>query len=165
MNAASTILIGYGNPGRQDDGLGPAFADLAQTQLRNITVQSNYQLTVEDAFDIQHYERVIFVDASLDEPQAFSFKPLATIEHEGLGSHTLSPNGVLSLCYTLYEKQPEAYILAIRGYHFDEYEERLSEQAQVNLNAAFDFLSDWFEQNKVHTEVLTKVLPKEKRHA
>ena len=43
-----TLVIGYGNPGRRDDGLGPSFADiLAAEGIPGVDVDSDYQLTVE----------------------------------------------------------------------------------------------------------------------
>ena len=51
--AADILLIGFGNPGRLDDGLGPALADaIEKLALPGVTVESNYQLTVEDAAEI-----------------------------------------------------------------------------------------------------------------
>ena len=41
------LVIGYGNPGRLDDGLGPAFAERIQAmELPSVTVESNTSLTL-----------------------------------------------------------------------------------------------------------------------
>ena len=49
----TTLLIGYGNPGRGDDGLGPAFARrIAARGLPGVTVEIDYQLTVDHALMI-----------------------------------------------------------------------------------------------------------------
>ncbi|VGO14536.1 hypothetical protein PDESU_03099 [Pontiella desulfatans] len=63
----STLVIGYGNPGRLDDGLGPAFAERIQgLGLSGVTVESNYQLNIEDAELVSRYDTVVFADASVD---------------------------------------------------------------------------------------------------
>jgi hypothetical protein len=60
------LVIGYGNPGRHDDGLGPAFAELVEKlDLDHVTVEAGYQLTVEDAAIISEHDVVVFVDAAM----------------------------------------------------------------------------------------------------
>ena len=148
--APRILMIGYGNPGRQDDGLGPAF--IAQFEAHasdQLHLQTNYQLTVEDAYDAQAYDQVIFVDASIDArlntETPFSFEAIEATNDSGLGSHSLSPNGVIRLCETLYDKSPKAFVLGILGYEFDQFEERLSGQASQNLQKASIFLQNWLQ--------------------
>lgn len=143
-----TIIIGYGNPGRQDDGLGPECVNQLISQLsdkdkRQIHLQTNYQLTVEDAYDIVDFDQVIFIDASLNKQAPFFFTPLLETDNSGLGSHSLTPNAVIRLCETLYDKTPTAFILGIKGYEFDQFDEHLSNQANTNMLAAVKFLMDF----------------------
>lgn len=140
-----TLIIGYGNPGRQDDGLGPAFIDASQNKPETIALQSNYQLTVEDALDIKDYQQVIFVDASLDCVEPFRLEEITTTNNSGFGSHSLTPQALIQLCHTLYQHSPKAYILAIRGYEFDQFEEKLSDKANNNLNQAIEYLTSQFD--------------------
>ena len=140
------LFIGYGNPGRQDDGLGPAFIQALENLngLPDSTeLSSNYQLTVEDAYDISTYDKVIFVDASLNAPPPFSFELVKATNQQSLGSHQLAPESVLQLCITLYDTLPDAYVLAIRGYEFDAFQEALSKTAQSNLDSAVSFAKEW----------------------
>jgi hydrogenase maturation protease len=59
------FVMGYGNPGRQDDGLGPAAAaEIDLLGWPNIKTQDNYQLNIEDAIDVAEHDIVWFVDAS-----------------------------------------------------------------------------------------------------
>jgi len=142
------LIIGYGNPGRQDDGLGPALIEELETlEAGDIQLQSNYQLTVEDAYDIQAFKQVVFVDASLNATPPFSFTEIDNTNESALGSHSLSPHAVLQLCETLYQQQPKAFVLAIRGYEFDQFEEELSAKAKSNLDQALNFLTTWISQN------------------
>jgi len=155
----STLVIGYGNPGRQDDGLGPALIDILEQHEFSATtlqpnalhakalhLQSSYQLTVEDAFDICEFDQVVFVDASLNAEAPYSFQEVDQIDDSLMGSHSLTPEAVMKLCKTLYSKTPKAYILGIRGYEFDHFEEKLSSVALENLQAAQCFLTTWLER-------------------
>ena len=77
VNKEPRILIfGYGNPGRQDDGLGVAIAEriegwARQVSQTNIEVDSNYQLNIEDASNISEHDIVYFVDASKEGKPLF----------------------------------------------------------------------------------------------
>tara|TARA_R110002072_G_scaffold28229_3_gene90831 strand:- start:1448 stop:1903 length:456 start_codon:yes stop_codon:yes gene_type:complete len=141
----SSIIIGYGNPGRQDDGLGPAFIDSFQSKTNHtIKLQSNYQLTVEDALEIGNYEQVIFVDASIDCQAPFLLEEISETNDTGFGSHSLTPQALIQLSNTLYQHFPKSYILAIRGYEFDQFEEKISDTANENLNLAIHYLMSQF---------------------
>lgn len=141
----NTIIIGYGNPGRQDDGLGPVFINQLTQQLsekdrRQLMLQSNYQLTVEDAYDILEFDQVIFVDASVNAQAPYAFIEITETNSGGMGSHSLTPNAVIRLCETLYGKAPKAFVLAIKGYEFEQFDEHLSSKANTNMLAAVEFL-------------------------
>jgi len=71
MNDAATVLvIGYGNPGRRDDGLGPALAErLQELRLPGVDVDADYQLTVEDAAAAAEHDVVVFADAAQAGPE------------------------------------------------------------------------------------------------
>ncbi|MBL7016226.1 MAG: hypothetical protein ISR84_01575, partial [Kiritimatiellales bacterium] len=144
------LLIGYGNPGRLDDGLGPALAEHFQQAepapesfqtlekkdepscndfqpLENFTAESNYQLNVEDAAQISEYDIVVFADASTDAEPPFTFEPV--IPEEGgltFSSHSVSAPQLMGMVKDLFHAEPKAYMLAIRGYDFNEFGEKLS---------------------------------------
>jgi len=68
-------LVGFGNPGRCDDGLGPALAEATERlSLPGVTVESDYQLTVEDAAEAAKHEIVLFADATAIGPAPFWIK-------------------------------------------------------------------------------------------
>ncbi|MBN1918725.1 MAG: hydrogenase maturation protease [Verrucomicrobia bacterium] len=135
------LVIGYGNPGRLDDGLGPAFArELERAGLPGVTVDADYQLAVEDAQAVAEHEVVVFVDASLTAPEPFTFRRIEANAGGQFSSHIVEPEGVLALAQQLFGATTEAYVLGIRGYVFDEFGETISEQAQANLAAALAFL-------------------------
>lgn len=135
--------MGYGNPGRLDDGLGPALAERIQAlDIPGVTADADYQLNVEDAAAVSQCDVVVFADASVDVVEPFTLRPLEA-EHAGLGfsSHSVSAATLLGLAGSLFGASPLAYVLAIRGYEFDDFGERLSARAAANLEAAVDHLA------------------------
>jgi hydrogenase maturation protease len=135
------LVIGYGNPGRMDDGLGPALAEaLATSGLEGITVEADYQLQIEHAFMIAEHDAVIFADADRQGEEPFSFRRLEPEPELSFTSHSLSPGTVLTLAGSHFGARPRAFVLAIRGYEFDGFGEDLTARARVNLEAAAEFL-------------------------
>ena len=144
--AGGTLLIGYGNPGRGDDGLGPAFARrIAARQLPGITIDIDYQLTVDHALMISEAETVVFADAALDAEAAYYFRPMDESVGEALGSHTVTPQAALALARLLFGAAPRGFILGLRGEKFGEMAEGLSTVASNSLDAAQAFFLDWYQ--------------------
>ncbi len=139
------LVIGYGNPGRLDDGLGPAFAERIQAlELPGVAVESNYQLNIEDAELISKYDGVVFADASVNAGEPFEFQPLEKKDPTvGFSSHSIAAGALLGLAEELFDATPQAFTMAIRGYDFNEFGEWLSGQAQANLDAAVGFFVEW----------------------
>lgn len=133
-----TILIGIGNDGRGDDALGWLFADrFAATA--GVDVACRYQLQVEDAELIRHYDRVIFADASLEEMEnGFYFQPCQPAASLHFSTHRISPATILWLSREIYQSAATGYVLAIRGYRW-ELHQGLSPEAERNLNAALSY--------------------------
>ncbi len=139
--AERVLLIGYGNPGRIDDGLGPALAEkIERLKLPGITVDVNYQLTVEDAAEAARHDVVIFADASVKAGEPFEFKEIEPNTAVSFTSHSFEPELVLGLARELFKAKTKGYALGIRGYRFDDFGEYLSKEAESNLQAAFDFI-------------------------
>jgi hydrogenase maturation protease len=135
------LVYGYGNPGRLDDGLGPALAAaLAAEAIPGVTCDSNYQLSVEDAAAVAAHDVAIFVDADTAGPEPFWFDRIEPRRELSFSSHSCSPQAVLALAEDLLGGRAEAYLLGIRGYEFNEFGEGLSERAGANLGAAIEFL-------------------------
>ena len=141
------LLIGYGNPGRGDDGLGPALSEaIAARGLPGLEVDTDYQLVAEHALAVSEHDVVIFVDAEIGAGGPYSFREIAPGAPEVLGSHSLIPQTVLALCDTLYGTRPKAFVLGISGYEFGEVKEGLSDKAAANLAAAEAFLLEWLQK-------------------
>lgn len=138
------LLIGYGNAGRQDDGLGPAFAARIEAAgLDGLKVDIDYQLTVDHAPMVAGTELVVFADALMGGDEPFTFTPLAPGDVQNLASHALTPAAVLTLASTLFGKVPEAHVLGIAGVEFGQVQEGLSAFAKGNLELAESFFLDW----------------------
>lgn len=135
------LLFGIGNSGRRDDGLGPALAkEIERLHIEGLTVDSDYQLTVEDSINVARHEVVIFADADITGPEPFSLRPVYPLHSLDFSSHGVSLGTVLGLSKQIFGKSTEAYLLAIRGYEFDEFSDGLSDQAQQNLALAIQYI-------------------------
>ena len=141
------LLIAYGNPGRGDDGLGPAFAErLQERTLPNLKVVVDYQLTVEHALLLVDATRVVFVDAVIGSPEPYAFSEISPVPTGTVASHSLSPATVLSLAEMLYGVRLPAHVLGIGGFEFDRVHEGISPGALRNLDLAKNHFLDWVMQ-------------------
>ena len=133
------LVIGYGNPGRLDDGLGPAFASAVErAELEGVSVDADYQLTVEDAAAAAEHDVVIFADAAVSGPEPLFFERIEPANQVTFSTHSVQPPSVLGLVRDMFESDTVGYALGIRGYEFNEFGERLSERAASNLARALE---------------------------
>jgi len=138
------LVIGYGNPGRQDDGLGPAaVAEIESMGLPNLTAFDNYQLAIEDAMDVAAHDIVWFIDAARTGPSPYSVRAVSPSPAIEFTSHILRPEAVLAIARQCYGASPQAFLLAIRGYAF-EFTEALTPGARDNLSAALAMFAGQF---------------------
>ena len=139
QNNVGTIILGIGNSGRSDDGLGWEFLKRVENSMHFKGLPFyRYQLQVEDAELIKDFKTVIFVD-SVRTPlkDGYNWKECKPEENHEFTTHTLSPETVVSLCNGLYKRNPIAFVLEIQGYDW-ELELGLSEKAIKNLEAALN---------------------------
>lgn len=134
------LVIGIGNEGRGDDGLGWRFAEKVEAlALPNVDVEYRFQLQVEDAELIAQYDTVIFSDATLEAFEiGFHFEFCQRTPPGFIASHNQSPEVLLSLSQMLYKKLPRAFIMKICGDRW-EMGVGLSKEATTNLENAFNF--------------------------
>jgi hydrogenase maturation protease len=140
------LIYGYGNPGRQDDGLGILFAEelekWAKSENLNISFDSNYQLNAEDAYAVSRHDTVIFADASSKQEEDYLFRGLKAGDKIAFSTHSMSPESVLSLCGELYNKQPETYLVTIKGCEWEPNAQVTAKAAQ-NLAKAVEFMKNF----------------------
>ena len=150
----SVLVLGYGNPGRRDDGLGPRFAEAIERMgLPRVHVESAYQLQAEDAAAVADHDVVVFVDADVSCPDPFEIRPVLPAGEPRFSTHSLAPETVLSMAWKYLEARPEAYVLGIRGEDFDGFGEGLSDRASRNLAAALGFLEQFLEERTAPCEM------------
>lgn len=138
------LLYGYGNPGRQDDGLGNAFIDrieewIKENNLDYIELDSNYQLNIEDAEAISDKDLVIFIDASVEDLSDFCVSRVTKESEVTYTTHAASPGYIVDLCKQIYSEVPPTYLLHIKGYEWA-FKEGLTKQAIENLDKALDYM-------------------------
>ena len=154
-----TLIIGYGNFDRQDDGvawhvlaevasrLGCAVPLLPEEEFPPNDGTPDFffelQLTPELAETIALYDRVCFVDAhtgavpydvNVNEINAeFQASPL---------THHLTAQSLLTFAQTLYNARPEAILVSVRGYQFG-FERELSPLTAQLAEEAAEVIAKW----------------------
>ena len=130
------LVIGYGNPSRQDDGVGLAvvnglrmragqapldegddgFNDLGR-RLDTLFLQ---QLSPELVETLAEYDQVVLVDAHFGiYPELVHHSRLEPQVEPAIVSHHFTPGTLLSLARQLYGRAPSAELISVRGYAFD----------------------------------------------
>jgi hydrogenase maturation protease len=149
----ATLIIGYGNTLRGDDGVGRYLADrITELNWPHCQVLSVHQLTPELAAAIALVDQVIFIDAQsvdLDSSPSLSIESLEPMENQGEFGHRGNPAELLMLTKLLYDKTVKAWWVLIPAVNFD-YGETLSpmtQLAQLEALARIWQLVDSFCQN------------------
>jgi hydrogenase maturation protease len=163
----SVLVIGYGNPGRRDDGLGPLIAEeLERLHGERVTVETAFQLGIEWCVEIARHRIVLFVDATRAGPEPFQVRELEASGIEagalaGFTTHAMSPARLLAICKSSLFHRPPAWTIGVRGYRFGG-GEGLSARARRNALAAIAFLDALLtgggEAFMAETEVRTKTI-------
>ena len=143
------LIYGYGNPGRQDDGLGVELVNkleewAAEKQLSGIKFDNNYQLNIEDAEAISNQDLVIFADASEEDIDDYCLSVVDGTGKLAFTTHSASPAYIVKLCQELFQKEPLVLLLHIKGYEWD-FRAGISTQAAGNLEAAFTYMASILE--------------------
>lgn len=153
MSAPRVLVIGYGNPARGDDGLGPALAErLEQLDLPGVTVDADYQLSIEHAALAAEHDVVVFADATTRGDAPFTLARLHPDGGEAFTTHAVSPAQVLHLASACFGATPKGYVLAIRGRALDGFGEGLSGPARAGLEAALDHLTGFIGTSRWETD-------------
>lgn len=125
MDNVGTLLIGYGNPLRGDDGVGWVVADALQ-DWTGVTAVSTHQLLPELADQIACAEKVVFVDATVEGvPGEIRITAVSPQTNGSASTHQMSPGILLSYAAELYGRCPPAYLITVTGQDFG-YTETLS---------------------------------------
>jgi hydrogenase maturation protease len=163
-NLKKLLILGYGNPDREDDGvawhilraltikLGLPAPDSYEDEFpesAQIDLAFHLQLTPEMAEDVAAYEYVCFIDAhtgNIPEPVR-----LITVESEFQHSpftHHLTPQSLLSMCETLYKKKPDAALLSVLGHRFL-FSRELSKETAKLVPRTVTLIRDWMNARNI----------------
>jgi hydrogenase maturation protease len=158
-----TLVIGYGNADRQDDGVAWHVLAALRRQLgkpapevdgeafepdgENPDFLFALQLTPEMAETLVDYQRVCFVDAHTGNvPEEIHFSQLQAKYQRSPFTHHLTPETLLALCEQLYSQTPNAILVSVRGYQFG-FECALSPETQALVEPAAQKILGWLGVN------------------
>ncbi len=158
------LIVGYGNPDREDDGVAwhilraltekleldaPASYEDEFPESEQVDFAFYLQLTPEMSEDISLYEYVCFVDAhtgNIPEPVR-----LIEVESQFQNSpftHHLTPQSLMSMCETIYGRKPAAVLLSVLGNRFL-FTRQLSEETAKLVPQAVELIWDWIHDRKI----------------
>jgi hydrogenase maturation protease len=141
MSHGTFLVIGCGNPGRGDDGLGPALVErLAALGLPGVTTDADYQLSIGHAALAAAHDVVVFADAASDAETAYYLRPVQAATSDAFTSHAMTPGQVLLLARRCFGAAPLGFALGMRAPSLERFEESLSPAARSGLEAALDCL-------------------------
>jgi hydrogenase maturation protease len=148
VSIAPVLVVGYGNPGRGDDALGPELVARLEAlrTLRpawpEVEFLTDFQLAPEHAVDLQGRALVLFVDACHAGWRPVTLRRARARRDATFTSHAMSPEALLDACREAFgEPLPEAYVLEIAGACFDA-GAALSSAARDRLDAAVGLADD-----------------------
>jgi hydrogenase maturation protease len=102
-----SLVIGYGNDLRSDDGAGRVVADqIAAMDLPGVSVRSLMQLTPELALEMADVDTVIFIDASVEVTETTAAEVAPPPADPSALSHYATPEALLSLTRTMGNNTP-----------------------------------------------------------
>lgn len=116
--AGPVLVIGYGNPLRSDDGVGPAVAVrlAADPRLAGAEIRAEHQLTPEIALDASRASLLVLVDAGTTEaPGEVTVRRLeaAAVGPGTAWTHHLDPSALVGLARELWGSAPPVVIVSI----------------------------------------------------
>ena len=103
-----TLVLGYGNRSRTDDGVGWFVLErLQELGLPNAELQTSHQLDVDHAELVSGFDEVIFVDAAVPQnPHSIALTVVQPCFQSHAVAHYLTPSDLLALAQTLFGRAP-----------------------------------------------------------
>jgi hydrogenase maturation protease len=156
-----TLILGYGNLDRQDDGVSwHILVNLAKKIGAEIPHPEDdiylidgpvgfiftLQLYPELSEEIALFDRVCFVDAHTGAvKEDVHFEILSPQYQTSPLTHHMTPNTVLEITKFAQNITPEAVLVSVRGYEFG-FEQSLSAQTEQHAHEAVDLILGWINQ-------------------
>ena len=117
-----SLVIGYGNPLRGDDGVGWHVAKMLQARQDDLEIEATacQQLVPELAERISRAKAVYFVDATSAGVQGeWRCQPIQSEDAPSALAHFATPSALLAMAQRLYGIVPKAYLFTICGASFE----------------------------------------------
>jgi hydrogenase maturation protease len=155
----TTLILGFGNPDRQDDGVAwhilatllqayghphPNSIDIDERDLKNnLHFLFQFQLLPELASDLNQYDHAVFIDAHTgaipSEVQAIEVAP--DFQSSPL-THHLTANSLLAITKNMHGRYPSSILVSIRGYEFG-FSQELSQRTQNLVPVALEKIQSY----------------------
>ncbi|MFP4481519.1 MAG: hydrogenase maturation protease [Thermovirgaceae bacterium] len=150
MTAVRVLVLGYGNPSRQDDGAGHVLSRLVVSTVRKCGDQAvlwrGHQLVPEAVLEAEDADVAIFCDASLiTHEKGYALERVDPFSSggDGLNMHTFGPGSILALAEKILGRVPEGWLLSVSGASFD-FSDRLTPECRKRVRSAHrGFVSFW----------------------
>ncbi len=130
------LVIGYGNPSRQDDGVGLAVVNGLRTRMGQARLDEGddgfddlghrldtlflQQLSPELVDTLIDYDHLVLVDAHFGiYPELVHHADLDPQAGAAIVSHHFKPGALLALARQLYGRSPSGELISVRGHAFD----------------------------------------------
>jgi len=114
-----TLVIGFGNPLRGDDAVGPSVARAAEIERSDVSVLTPHQLLPELAPDIAAADVVVFIDAATDLPAGAVRCQIVAPSSSPRLDHRLSPAALVGLGLAAFDRAPQAWLVEIGAESFE----------------------------------------------
>ena len=149
LSSDQLLLIGYGNPLRRDDGVGPRVVEaVAALNLAGVSVIVQHQLVPELAEAISGARTVIFVDGSAKAGDGVGLDEIHARDVEQTLAHTSDPRSLLALTKQIFGRSPPAWSLAIPVKDLG-FGEGLSPEAQDGLEVAVRKIQAFYRAQRI----------------
>jgi hydrogenase maturation protease len=155
-----TLIIGYGNLDRQDDGVAWHVLTRLANRLHLPAAASpeeifpttegifphllfDLQLVPEFSETISRYQKVCFIDAHTGRiPEDVKIAPIVPVMQSSPFTHHMTPETCLSLARTLYNSQVKGVLVSIKGFEFG-FSHTLSSQTYLLADHAVQMIESW----------------------
>ena len=105
-----------------------------------------------DSYGVGIFMSIFGIEAQKQNISDFKITEVVPNQKTEFTMHAMSPEFVLHLCQSLYDKFPKTYLLHIKGYEF-EFLGQPTAKASENLKLARKFLSDLFSSSSISTDL------------
>jgi hydrogenase maturation protease len=157
--SSHTLVIGYGNLDRQDDGVAwhilhdlakmigcsvyTSVAEVFHPETKGIYLLFSLQLIPEMAELLAEYPRACFVDAHTGRvPEELHVEELDPRMQTSPFTHHMTPNTCLAMAQAIFGRAPLSILISVRGYDFG-FAQELSPQTTTLAIQAAQHIYTW----------------------